>query len=83
MVATAKHSVPQFRQGQHVRFIGGAGTVKSLRPDSGSWIYQVEMEMGPEPAMGRIGSETTVVLSEADMMVVDTPWFQNFAIAAV
>lgn len=81
MVVTAKKLAPQFRQGQRVQFIGGAGTIRSLRPDSGSWTYQVEMEMGPEPAMGRIGFETTIVLSEADLMVADHPWYQGLAIA--
>jgi hypothetical protein len=81
MVATAKKLAPQFRQGQQVRFIGGAGTIKSLRPDAGSWTYQVEMEMGPEPEMGRIGYETTIVLAEADMTIAEHPWYQTLAIA--
>lgn len=83
MVATVKTSAPQFRQGQCVRFIGGAGTVRSFRPDSGSWTYQVEMEMGPEPAIGRIGYETTVVLAEADMTIADRRRSQSRAIASV
>jgi hypothetical protein len=30
-------------------------------------MYRVEMELGPEPEMGRIGSETTVLLYESDI----------------
>lgn len=53
-----------------VQFIGGQGKVKSYRPESGSWQYLVEMEMGPEPDMGRIGYETTIVLLESDLVPV-------------
>lgn len=81
MVATVKQTKPEFYTGQRVRFIGGAGIVKQLRPDAGNWTYQVEMEMGPEPEMGRIGYETTIVLSEADMTLVEQVWFQELAIA--
>jgi hypothetical protein len=66
MIATVV-SVPKFSQNQSVRFIGGEGKVKALHADSGSWSYTVEMAMGPEPVMGRIGSETTILLSEADL----------------
>jgi len=81
MFTMAKKSTPQFCKGQQVRFVGGAGTIKSFQPDSGSWSYQVEMEMGPEPDMGRIGYETTVVLYESDMTIADHAWLQNWAIA--
>lgn len=60
-------SVPKFSQNQPVRFIGGEGRVKGLQADSGSWSYTIEMAMGPEPGMGRIGYETTILLSEADL----------------
>ncbi|MBD1851343.1 hypothetical protein [Leptolyngbya sp. FACHB-711] len=59
---------PRFNCEQTVRFIGGKGKVKSYRPASGSWQYLVEMEMGPEPDMGRIGYETTIMLLESDLV---------------
>lgn len=65
-------SVPKFNHNQPVRFIGGEGTVKHFRPDAGSWLYTVQMEMGPEPEMGRIGYETTVVLSETDLSALES-----------
>jgi hypothetical protein len=58
---------PRFGKGQRVNFIGGSGTIKSCRPDAGRWSYLIEMEMGPEPEMGRIGYETTIQLTEADL----------------
>lgn len=66
-VQTMKN-VPRFNCEQTVRFIGGQGRVKSYRPESGSWQYTVEMEMGPEPDMGRIGYETTIMLLESDLV---------------
>lgn len=81
MVASVKKTPPRFYPGQRVRFIGGIGIIKQLRPEARIWIYQIEMAMGPTSAMGRIGHETTVVLSEADMMLVEQPWFRDLAIA--
>lgn len=83
MIATVKKSTPLFCQGQQVRFIGGAGIVKSFFPNAGSWFYQVEMEMGPVPAMGRIGYETTVLLSEVDMTDETNCPLGNWAIAGM
>ncbi|WP_088891072.1 hypothetical protein [Leptolyngbya ohadii] len=62
--------VPRFNCEQMVRFVGGQGKIKAYHPESGSWQYMVEMEMGPEPDMGRIGYETTVVLLESDLIAV-------------
>jgi hypothetical protein len=53
-----------------VHFVGGIGTIKNYRPDSTTWTYAVEMEMGPEPEMGRVGLETTILLHEADIQEV-------------
>lgn len=58
-------------KGQKVNFIGGTGTIKSYFPDAGSWSYLVEMEMGPEPDMGRIGYETAILLSHSDLLMHD------------
>ena len=71
MLTMIRNSTPLFHAGQQVWFIGGTGTVKSYRPDAGSWTYQVEMEMGPEPVMGRVGYETTVMLSETDIALAE------------
>jgi len=49
-----------------VCFVGGVGKIRSCRPESGTWTYVVEMELGPEPDMGRVGSETMILL-EADI----------------
>lgn len=61
--------VPRFRKGQTVSFIGGSGTIKSYYPEAGNWFYRVEMQMEPEPMMGRIGAETTILLSQSDLIV--------------
>ena len=58
---------PRFSKGQLVSFIGGIGTVISCQINSGTWTYAVEMALGPEPEMGRIGSETTILLHESDI----------------
>lgn len=60
--------ISQFRKGEKVQFLGGVGTVKNFQLEAGSWTYAVEMAMGPEPEMGRIGYETTVLLDEADLV---------------
>jgi hypothetical protein len=60
-------AAPRFGPNQMVQFLGGCGTIKEYHSDSGSWAYIVEMEMGPEPAIGRIGLETTVLLYETDI----------------
>lgn len=61
-------SVPRFRKGQAVKFIGGAGTIKNYRPEAGVWTYLIEMELGIEPDFGRVGAETMVWLPEVDLM---------------
>jgi hypothetical protein len=60
-------TLPRFNREQAVRFIGGEGRIKSYRPSSGTWTYLIEMDMEPEPHIGRIGQETTVLLQEADL----------------
>jgi hypothetical protein len=60
-------SRPQFMLCQSVQFCGGAGTVRSCRPTAGTWTYTVEMELGPEPEVGRIGFETTILLAESEL----------------
>lgn len=64
---TAALALPKFRQNQRVRFLGGTGLIKTYRPDARNWTYTVEMELGPEPEIGRVGPETTVLLYESDI----------------
>ncbi len=63
-------ALPRFLKSQVVCFVGGVGTVKSYQPDSNTWSYAIEMDMGPEPDFGRVGSETTILLLEADVQSV-------------
>lgn len=61
---------PRFSKNQLVCFVGGAGTIVGYQPESDRWIYAVEMEMGPEPSMGRIGAETRLLLDEMEIREV-------------
>nr|WP_322708645.1 hypothetical protein [Nostoc sp. ChiSLP03a]MDZ8209745.1 hypothetical protein [Nostoc sp. ChiSLP03a] len=70
-------SVPKFHSGQKVEFIGGEGIIKNYRPQSGSWVYLLEMPMGLEPEMGRVGYETMIWLSEVDICSPVTNFSQN------
>jgi hypothetical protein len=70
-------SAPRFSRNQFVRFIGGEGKVKELHANSGNWSYTVEMEMGPEPEIGRIGYETTILLSEADLNALEGSFWKS------
>ncbi|MBD2778446.1 hypothetical protein [Iningainema tapete] len=58
---------PKFNVNQFVSFIGGAGTILYYQPDSNTWKYAVEMPKGPEPDIGRVGAETTILLHEVDI----------------
>lgn len=60
-------TMPKFSKKQKVGFVGGTGTIKNCLFESGTWTYAVEMELGPEPEMGRVGSETTVLFDETDI----------------
>lgn len=71
MVASAtRTSMPKFRRGQSVCFVGGKGIIQSYQPEAGTWAYQIEMEMGLEPDFGRVGHETRVVLAEAELKLL-------------
>ena len=63
-------NAPQFRTGQSVSFVGGTGTIKSRKPNSGRWIYVIEMPLGEIPMFGRIGAESSILLIEADLQEV-------------
>lgn len=58
---------PKFYNGQIVNFMGGEGFINNYRFESGNWEYLVQMPMGPEPEMGRVGYETMIWLSEVDI----------------
>lgn len=48
-------------------FVGGEGIVQKYKPEAETWTYLVEMALGSERDCGRVGGETTVVLTEADL----------------
>lgn len=62
-------SPPKFRQLQLVSFLGGMGRIRSRHLESGTWAYAVEMSLGMEPNVGRVGTETTIFLDEVDIQV--------------
>jgi hypothetical protein len=70
-MAATTFSIPRFCRNQRVYFIGGIGTVKNQQCESGCWTYLIEMDMGPEPEIGRVGCETTVQLFETDLIPLD------------
>ena len=74
--------VPQFRKGERVRFVGGVGTINNYQLEAGNWTYAVEMDMGPEPEMGRIGYETTILLNEVDLTPQTAIFSSELAISA-
>ncbi|WP_263970519.1 hypothetical protein [Leptolyngbya sp. KIOST-1] len=41
--------------------------MKNFIYEAETWFYTIEMTSGPEPDFGRVGGETTVLLSEADL----------------
>ncbi|BBD62781.1 hypothetical protein NIES2109_56310 (plasmid) [Nostoc sp. HK-01] len=59
--------MPKFRNAQWVSFVGGEGIVRSYTPEYGRWIYLIEMALGLEPDFGRVGAETMILLTEADL----------------
>lgn len=64
--------MPRFSPDQFVRFVGGEGKVREFHSEAGSWSYLVEMAMGPEPEMGRIGYETMILLPETDLDALES-----------
>ncbi len=58
--------LPSFCRAQQVSFLGGEGSVKSFNYEAETWFYMIEMTLGPEPDFGRVGGETTALLSETD-----------------
>lgn len=66
-MASLMMTEPRFSEGQTVKFLGGEGVITRCQPNASSWAYLVEMAMGPEPDMGRVGCETTILLFEVDL----------------
>ncbi|MBE9053165.1 hypothetical protein IQ243_22620 [Nostocales cyanobacterium LEGE 11386] len=66
-MTTTVLGVPKFSKGQEVKFVGGVGIIKNYRPESDYWVYLVAMPMKLEPEIVRIGYETMIWLSEADI----------------
>lgn len=62
-------SPPKFRHSQLVSFLGGMGTIRSHHLESGTWAYAIEMSLGMEPEVGRVGTETTIFLHEVDIQL--------------
>ncbi len=60
-------TLPQYKTNQVVSFLGGMGKILNYRPDSGTWAYAIEMEMGEPPETGRVGPETTILLYEMEI----------------
>jgi hypothetical protein len=71
--------IPKLCKGQTVSFLGGEGIIKNNRFESGSWEYLVEMPMGPEPEMGRVGYETMIWLSEVDIFSLINSFSQKWS----
>lgn len=74
-------TAPRFKENQRVKFVGGMGIIKTCRSEANCWTYFVEMDMGPIPDMGRIGYETTVVLSEDDIVSIKDDCYSCLAVA--
>ncbi|MEP1075214.1 hypothetical protein NDI52_07380 [Leptolyngbya sp. PL-A3] len=81
-MATKVMAAPRLRKGQKVSFIGGSGVIRGFQPEAGTWSYLVEMELGPEPEMGRIGYETMILLSQADLTLPSEAACFEFAYSA-
>ncbi len=64
-------SPPKFSQHQKVQFLGGNGTIVSCQPDAGYWLYGVEMPVTTELDMGRVGSETVILVPEIELYLVN------------
>jgi hypothetical protein len=59
-----------FKVAQQVQFVGGEGIVRHIKFEAQNWTYLVEMPLGQSPEFGRVGAETMVVLSEAELRAV-------------
>lgn len=66
-MTTTLSKPPKFHPPQRVSFVGGEGIVQSYKPDAGTWTYVIEMPLGLAPDFGRVGAETMICLTEADL----------------
>ena len=58
---------PKFCPFQQVYFLGGMGKIVSRFTEAGKWMYAIEMPLGKEPEIGRIGSETIILMQENEI----------------
>ncbi len=61
---------PKFAASQQVHFLGGKGRILFCQPDGKNWLYGVEMPLGKEPDMGRIGAETIILMMEGELFIL-------------
>ena len=67
ILSVNKPQQPKFYPLQQVYFLGGMGKIVSRFTEAGKWMYAVEMPLGKEPEIGRIGSETVILMQEAEI----------------
>ncbi|MBW4621685.1 MAG: hypothetical protein KME17_20265 [Cyanosarcina radialis HA8281-LM2] len=67
MIDTNTLKMPKFSQSQQICFLGGVGQIIDCRAESGVWLYMVKMNLDRELNIQRLGSETTVLLYEAEI----------------
>jgi hypothetical protein len=60
----------KFQANQPVSFLGGVGTIKSCRIDSGNWVYAIEMAIESGLPTPSIGSEAMILLHEPDIETI-------------
>jgi hypothetical protein len=65
--ATFQDKMQSFNRTQRVKFVGGEGIVRNFKFEGGTWLYLVEMDLGPAPKFGRVGAETMVLLDGIDL----------------
>ena len=60
----------KFHQNQLVSFLGGIGTIKGCRIDSGNWVYAIEMAIESDLPTPSTGSEAMILLHEPDIETI-------------
>lgn len=59
----------KFHENQVVSFLGGVGTIKSYRIDSGNWVYAIEMAIESELPLLSVG-KAMILLHEPDIETI-------------
>jgi hypothetical protein len=60
----------EFYSVQRVSVTDGEGITKSFEFDSGDSVYLVKMPLGSKPDFGRMGAETTILLSQEELLAI-------------